>query len=140
LALVQLYEATGLSFNFADVGDVVLRLDPDDPYFADKPTVNAYTQTRSLGGASFSALIIYRDKGAIDTQTKHEFGHAVGLTHSPRLDDLMYPSTARTAFDLSDRERVVLRLMYRWRAPGNLPPDREGGVAATGSVRTITMD
>jgi Matrixin len=137
-ALVELHESTGVSFSFVDAGDVALRLDPDDPYFSDKPTVTAYTQIRSSGGAILSVLVVFRNAQAVDLATLHEFGHAMGLTHSPRIDDVMWATTERTAYSFSDRERIALRLMYRWSAPGNLPPDREAGVSSA-TVRTIVV-
>lgn len=47
----------------------------------------------------------------------HEFGHALGLPHSPNPVDVMYPST-RTA-TISSRDRATLVLLYAL-APGSL--------------------
>lgn len=47
----------------------------------------------------------------------HEFGHALGLPHSPNPGDVMYPST-RTA-TISSRDRATLVLLYAL-APGSL--------------------
>jgi hypothetical protein len=40
----------------------------------------------------------------------HEIGHALGLPHSGRESDAMYP--VATALELSDRDRFSLRLLY----------------------------
>lgn len=41
----------------------------------------------------------------------HETGHAMGLAHSPRPQDLMYP-TLRGGFDFSADELAILAVMY----------------------------
>ena len=68
----------------------------------------------------------------------HEVGHALGLQHSTRREDLMFPSTARTSLVFSADERVLLTMMYGHRRPGQMPPDNDQalGQAATGSVRS----
>ena len=40
----------------------------------------------------------------------HEFGHAMGLGHSPSREDALFPVTHAT--DLSDRDRRTARLLY----------------------------
>ena len=40
----------------------------------------------------------------------HEFGHAMGLGHSPSREDALFPVTH--ASDLSDRDRRTARLLY----------------------------
>jgi hypothetical protein len=47
----------------------------------------------------------------------HEFGHALGLPHSPHPGDVMFPAT-RTA-TISSRDRATLVLLYAL-APGSL--------------------
>jgi hypothetical protein len=57
---------------------------------------------RQLDGRYMSALAL------------HELGHAIGLGHSPVLQDVMHPVT--TAIELSERDRRSIRMLYE------LPP------------------
>jgi hypothetical protein len=69
----------------------------------------------------------------------HEIGHALGLQHSPRPQDLMFPTTARTTLVFSPDERVLLTMMYGHRRAGQVAPDNDQalGQAATGVIRSV---
>lgn len=54
----------------------------------------------------------------------HEVGHALGLPHSARPGDVMYPIA--TALALSDRDRFSLRLLYEL-PTGYIGATRHGG-------------
>ena len=61
----------------------------------------------------------------------HELGHVLGLGFSPNPNDVMGNDNRVTqARAFSADERVVLKLMYAYRRPGNTAPDRDPGVAA----------
>lgn len=54
------------------------------------------------------------DRNALATAALHEVGHVIGLSHSDRIGDIMYPSP--TVPRLSDRDRRTAELIY------GLPP------------------
>jgi predicted Zn-dependent protease len=60
----------------------------------------------------------------------HEFGHALGLGHSPNPQDVMHPRSS--VLSLSERDRRSIDLLYRL-TPGILPSDEE----STGSDGAI---
>jgi hypothetical protein len=75
-----------------------------------------------------------------DNTALHEMGHALGLFHSLDPQDVMFPGYNRQNQELrfSARESVSLKLMYRFRRPGNRPPDRDASLGATQAPETRT--
>jgi hypothetical protein len=128
----------------SDTPAVTIGVDPTNARFATfPPDVIGFTlsQIADSDAHILSTEIIF--KSDADTRRPgalaHEFGHALGLAHSARLQDLMFPSTARTTTSFSADERVLLTLMYTHRRPGQVAPDNDQalGQGGTGIVRLI---
>jgi hypothetical protein len=71
----------------------------------------------------------------------HEMGHAIGLSHSPSVRDVMTPAegpgTDRGTF--TDEETQSLHMMYAHRRPGNLFVDREVGATGAAAIPDQTF-
>jgi len=70
----------------------------------------------------------------------HELGHAFGLGHSARSDDLMWPGPeiyGRSGF--SPREVLAVRLMLQRDAGNRFPDDGRGRAAAEAAPRTAVF-
>ncbi|HET6897021.1 MAG TPA: matrixin family metalloprotease [Vicinamibacteria bacterium] len=130
----------------SDTPAVTIVVDPTDPGFAPYPpdvigvTLSQIADADAHFIASrivFKAASDVRRPGAL----AHEFGHALGLNHSARQQDLMFPSTARTTTTFSPDERVLLTMMYTHRRPGQVAPDNDQalGQGATGIIRIIAQ-
>jgi hypothetical protein len=124
---------TGLSIAVGSANDVVVTVDPDDPFFASRPQATAVTRTRAADNVVVSATIVFRSRSTLVEGPRtllHEVGHALGLSHSPRTDDVMFEVDQPNQRRFSEREQIALRMMYAHRRPGNSPPDRDPAVGA----------
>jgi hypothetical protein len=146
-AAAEASRATGLPISIRESGSVTVILDPAEPYFATHDAV-AFTRLGFSGNAIVSARIFFRDlKYLLGTGNRvrtntvlHEIGHVLGLGHSPDGRDVMHVDGLRTdARQFSDREQVLLRMMYRWRKPGNAAPDRDAALEAALEGYTTVM-
>jgi hypothetical protein len=130
----------------SDTPAVTIVIDPTNPRFAEfPPDVIGLTlsQIADSDAHFLSSQVVFKSEadsrrpGAL----AHEFGHVLGLGHSARLPDLMFPSTARTTTTFSVDERVLLTMMYTHRRPGQVAPDNDQalGQGGTGIVRVIAQ-
>jgi matrixin len=127
----------------SDAPAVTIAVDPADPAFASLPpdTVGvALTQVSDTDAHILSTRLVFKSDRDLRNPGNllHEMGHALGLQHSPRLSDLMFPSEARASVVFSADERVLLTMMYGHRRPGQIAPDDDQalGQAATSAVRS----
>ena len=145
----EIARTTGLQIAFGPGGDVVVDVKPSDPLFSDGTGTLAATRLNTRAATILSVEVVCASDDIARGTNRignpniilHELGHAVGLTPSISRDDVMFQG-ARTAlgFRFSDAERIVLRMMYARRSPGNAPPDRDPSADAAGArERTIVV-
>lgn len=129
-AAAEAAHASGLSVTVAASGAVRIEVDPNDPYLP--AGTGAVTYNTFRGNVVTGSRIVFKSFDHItgrgrryDNLLLHELGHVLGLGHSSERTDVMYVENDRAdEVRFSDRERVTLRLMYRFRESGNTFPDR----------------
>jgi hypothetical protein len=128
----------------SDTPQVTIMIDASNPAFAPlPPEVIGVTlsQVADADAHFISSQIVFKTEAnrRLPGSLAHEFGHALGLNHSARPQDLMFPTTARTTTVFSADERVLLTMMYAHRRPGQIAPDNDQalGQAGTGVIRLI---
>jgi hypothetical protein len=130
----------------SDTPAVTIVVDPSNPSFARFPAdVIGVTlsQVADSDAHIISSQIVFKTEADVRRPgaVAHEFGHVLGLGHSQRVQDLMFPSTARTSLVFSADERVLLTMMYTHRRPGQVAPDNDQalGQAASGIIRLVAQ-
>jgi len=128
----------------SDTPQVTIVIDPSNPAFAPQPPEVigvTLSQVADADAHFISSQIVFKTEAnrRLPGSLAHEFGHALGLNHSVRPQDLMFPNTARTTLTFSADERVLLTMMYAHRRPGQIAPDNDQalGQAGTGVIRLI---
>jgi hypothetical protein len=127
--------ASGLALTTSATGEVEFVVDPDALNTTSSTALAASHRTFNGSTITGCRIFVRREGWMTPGIMLHELGHCLGLGHSPDSRDLMYAYEQRGADSFSARELVVLRLMYRWRKPGNAAPDRDPGVAGAASGR-----
>jgi hypothetical protein len=77
------------------------------------------------GRTVLSARLVFKDLSSLHFAGGHEIGHALGLGHSPRREDLMVARGGRGGTQFSQAELEQLAMVYRHRTAGNVWPDTE---------------
>jgi hypothetical protein len=138
--------ATGYDVAVAEQGNVEVVIDPHQ-----ERTV-AYADMRYRGFTIVGGRLVFWKLPEITgghgsdyrNTLLHEFGHALGLGHSIDDDDVMIEGFGRGAKvgAFSERETVVLRLMYKHRRAGNAFPDKAPELVARSAVerRRVILD
>ena len=115
--------------------DIAITVDPAETCGEEVPNLLGCTYTYSAGGSITRARIVLTASDVGDAVLLHELGHALGLGHSPRPEDLMYPMTHRgQRRTFGEDERALLTMMYEWRRPGNATPDDDSRLIAAGGM------
>ena len=138
-AVAELSRLSGLTILVGPGGPVTVTIDPSDPYFEDR-NVLAYASWRSSNDIIRSGRVVFRSAANFQQGILlHELGHVLGLSHSEDGRDVMAPHENKL-LAFSERENVALKLMYRWRQPGNdLPDDMVPASAASSGEETVVV-
>jgi hypothetical protein len=93
--------------------------------FGDEPGQDAFASRTYAADARtiLAARLVFKDLSSLYFAGGHEMGHALGLGHSPRREDLMVARGGRGGAQFSAAELEQLAMVYRHRGAGNAWPD-----------------
>lgn len=120
-ATAQAADATGLPIGVGD-GPVEVVVNPAVIDTVSR-TALASTSLTVRGNVVIGCRVALRNAGVSRGALLHEVGHCLGLGHSATPGDLMLAREQPGIEVWSPTERVALRMMYRYREPGNAAPD-----------------
>ena len=138
-AAAEVSHGSELPITVGPGGPVTVTIDPSDPYFKENRWL-AYASFRASGDVIRSARVVFQSVQEFQQGILlHELGHVLGLAHSQDGRDVMAPRENRS-LTFTERENVALKLMYRWRQPGNaLPDDMVPATIASGREETVVV-
>jgi hypothetical protein len=140
--------ATGLTIAVDAKGDITMGIAPDDPGFAQFPDARALTYLQLIDSTIVQSRTVFKTREDITGESPaplynvvlHELGHVLGLGVSSKPDDVMGSDDRTTqARVFSPDERLVLKMMYAYRQPGNTAPDRDPGASTAQRRRSAIV-
>jgi hypothetical protein len=135
--LEELERVSNVPISLGPGGDVVVGVDPS----VSGRSAVAITNLTFTAGVANSATVDFVTKEEISGEAGaryentllHEFGHVLGMGHSPDVNDVMTPGAGPgTRFQVfQPNEELCAHMMYAHRAPGDRSPDRDAALDAS---------